>query len=140
MSGCYTQDFPKSNKHCSWHDGERQGNMSISTKIQEPFSLYQFLFNGSSLSLQLFPALHLCLKLNSTLPTISLWEEANKMQHNPNISKSMNGNRIKGIAKHSNTTVYNLGATYFLTSLAGLIRVPDLPDLLGMDALNLYVL
>lgn len=62
------------------------------------------------------------------------------MQYIPNIFKSMNGNRIKGIAKYSNRAVYNLGATYFLTSLAGLICVPDLPDLLGMDALNLYVL
>lgn len=95
-SGCYEQDFPKSNKHCSWHDGESQH--ALQQKKPTPFSPYQFLFHRSSLPssiVQLFRALHLCLQLNSTLPVISLCEEVNKMQYNPNIFKSMNGNRIK---------------------------------------------
>lgn len=41
------------------------------------------------------------------------------MQYNPTIFISVNGNRIKGIAKHSNRTVYNLATTCLVSNQPG---------------------
>lgn len=97
-SGCYRQDFSKSNKHCFGHAGERQHAHQQKTSSLSPTSFCSITSRSVYSSSQPFVLVSNSLVL--CLPFLYGREPVYKTHHNPNTWKntfrSMNGNQNQG--------------------------------------------